>query len=102
MSHTLYPDQIKPDSDYERAITMQNAMSMLFSGVPREMMLWVVRNYLVGHGVRLVQDMGFSNYEQQMREVTALIDQARNKLMITPSYLVAPVSPSNVTQRGKP
>jgi predicted amidohydrolase YtcJ len=101
MSH-LYPDQIIPGSDYERAITLENALRMLFNGVPMNMTQWIIRRYLNSHGIRLVMDMNLSQYEQQMREVTALIDQARNKLMIVPAYHVSPVDPSNVTPRGNP
>jgi hypothetical protein len=101
MSH-LYPDQINPGSDYERAVTIENAIRLLIANVTPNMWQWALARVINSYGLRLVQDIGFGQYESQMREVTALIDLARNKLTIVPSYHVAPITPSNFTIVGNP
>ena len=91
----MYPDQINAGSDYERGVTLENAIRLLIADVPSNIWQWALSRAINSYGLRLVHDMGFSQYEQQMREVTASIDQIRNKLMITPSYHVSTLAPSN-------
>lgn len=98
----MHPDQINPGSDYERAVTIENAIRLLITPVPANMWQWAMSRAINSYGLRLVHDMGLANYEQQMRTVTAMIDQCRSNLMVVPSYQVTPITPSNLTSAGNP
>ena len=98
----IHPDNIKPGSEYERAVTIENAMRLLVTSVEPHIWRWAMARVINSYGYRIVDDMGIANFERQMREVTGLIDNARNKLMVTPSYHLSTVDPSNITPAGNP